>query len=38
LEKNFFGRGGILWILYLNFGLHHLPHLSIDSLDVCGRL
>jgi hypothetical protein len=30
LEKHFFHRGGILWILYLNFGHHHLPHLRID--------
>jgi hypothetical protein len=30
LETHFFGRGGILRILYLNFSLHHLPNLSID--------
>jgi hypothetical protein len=30
LEQYFFGRGGIFWIGYLKFGLHHLSHLSID--------
>jgi hypothetical protein len=30
LENHFFSRDGILWIGYLNFGLHHFSHLSID--------
>jgi hypothetical protein len=30
LEQYFFDRGGIFWIGYLKFGLHHLSHLSID--------
>jgi hypothetical protein len=38
LEKHFFGDGGSLFIGDLNLGLHHLPHLPIDWLDICCHL